>query len=297
MIITNYSMAERYKAYSQSRLNSMTQMASTQKATTNKSTANRNDVAAILTLSSNRNTSSLKTAAQKSSKSTKIDYKPQGNTKKTQKMLNNLVNDKSLNFTKEQKETVVVTAERLLNDGYDPKFVAGVLGNVKNEGTVGKFESSNYKSNPSAKPAYLEYMDKNYNYRSTFSGKSIQEVGITKALELAKNAKASGYNGKYGFGMAQWTGNRTIGVLKYYQQYAKSDKPTTKECIQAEVNFMADELKNKYSDIYSEWKAGEKTARSAGKDFCTKYEKPKDAATKAKTRGNDARKIYKVMIK
>ena len=129
-------------------------------------------------------------------------------------------------------------AERLLNENYEVEFLAGVLGNIQNEGTPGKFESSNYKSNPSAKPPYLEYMDKHFDYRNKFSGKSIKDVGISAALELAKNAKASGYEGKFGLGMIQWTGSRTLGLLESYQNYASSDKPTSEECIDAEVNFM-----------------------------------------------------------
>lgn len=38
--------------------------------------------------------------------------------------------------------------------------------------------------------------------------------------------------------MIQWTGSRTLGLLESYQKYASSDKPTSEECIDAEVNFM-----------------------------------------------------------
>ena len=227
----------------------------------------------------------------------KIDYKPSSNSKTIQKMLENLKKDTSLGLSQDKKTAMIMAAERLLNDNYEPAFVAGVLGNIQNEGTPGKFESSNYRSNPSAEPAYLKYMDSNYNYRNKFSGKSIREVGISAAIKLQNNAKASGYAGKFGLGMIQWTGSRTGGVLKSYQKYAKGDKPTMEECIKAEVNFMADELKGTYSYVYSSWKSGDKTARSAGEVVCRKYEVPKDTNGEAKLRANNASKIYNVMMK
>ena len=173
------------------------------------------------------------------------------NTVSIQRMLDNLKNDKSLGLSTEKKAAMLKAAERLLNENYEVEFVAGVLGNIQNEGTPGKFESSNYKSNPSAKPPYLEYMDEHFDYRNKFSGKSIKDVGISAALELAKNAKASGYEGKFGLGMIQWTGSRTLGLLESYQKYASSDKPTSEECIDAEVNFMLDELQGDYVQVYN----------------------------------------------
>ena len=50
----------------------------------------------------------------------------------------------SLGLSNEKKTVMWMAAERLLNDGYEVEFVAGVLGNIQNEGTVGKFESSAY---------------------------------------------------------------------------------------------------------------------------------------------------------
>ena len=186
-------------------------------------------------------------------------------------------------------------AERLLNENYEVEFLAGVLGNIQNEGTPGKFESSNYKSNPSAKPPYLEYMDKHFDYRNKFSGKSIKDVGISAALKLAKNAKASGYEGKFGLGMIQWTGSRTLGLLESYQNYASSDKPTSEECIDAEVNFMLDELQGDYVQVYNTWKKGDKTASSAGEIVCREYEKPKEKDAQSKNRAKNATKIYNVL--
>lgn len=222
---------------------------------------------------------------------------PSGNQESIHRMLDNLKNDTSLGLSADKKTAMLKAAERLLNENYEVEFVAGVLGNIQNEGTPGKFESSNYVSNPSAEPAYLKYMDEHFDYRNKFSGKSIQDVGINAALELANAAKASGYAGKFGLGMIQWTGSRTINLLQSYQKYASSDKPTKEECIEAEVNFMIDELKGDYSYVYSSWKTGDKTASSAGDIVCRKYEIPGDTANQAKIRAQNASKIYDVMMK
>lgn len=221
---------------------------------------------------------------------------PSDNPTNIQKMLDNIKNDTSLGLSADKKTAMYMAAERLLNDGYEVEFVAGILGNIQNEGTPGKFESSAY-SNPDKKPAYLKYMDEHFDYRNKFSGKSITEVGISAAIQLQNGAAASGYAGKFGLGMIQWTGSRTGKLLQAYQQYATSDKPTKEECIKAEVNFMADELKGDYVRVYTNWKAGDMTASSAGDIVCRQYEIPGDTANQAKIRAQNASKIYDVMMK
>lgn len=221
---------------------------------------------------------------------------PSSNPANIQKMLDNIKNDTSLGLSADKKTAMYMAAERLLNDGYEVEFVAGILGNIQNEGTPGKFESSAY-SNPDKKPAYLKYMDEHFDYRNKFSGKSITEVGISAAIQLQNGAAASGYAGKFGLGMIQWTGSRTGKLLQAYQKYAASDKPTKEECIKAEVNFMADELKGDYARVYKNWKAGDMTASSAGDIVCRQYEIPGDTANQAKLRAQNASKIYAVMIK
>ncbi len=222
---------------------------------------------------------------------------PKPPAKGIQKILDNIKNDKSLGLSKEKKAALTMAAERLLKDNYEVAFVAGVLGNIMNEGTPGKFESSNYKSNPAAEPGYLKYMDKHFNYRNKFSGRSICDVGIKATEALQKKVKASGYAGKFGLGMIQWTGERTERLIASYKKYSKGDKPTINECIKAEVNFMADELKGAYSNVYKKWKAGNKTAKSAGDIVCRMYEVPRDTNGEAKRRAENASKLYKIMTK
>lgn len=213
------------------------------------------------------------------------------------KMIQNLKNDTSLGLSSTKKTAMLTAAERLLSEGYEVEFVAGVLGNIQAEGTPGVFESSNYSSNPGAKPSYLTYMDNNFNYRNEFSGKTISQVGIDKAVALQKKAAASGFKGKFGLGMIQWTGDRTTGLLEAYEKYCSSNKPTVEECAKAEANYIVDELQGAYKNVYNNWKNGTKTAQSAGEIVCKQYEVPANASQQAITRGQNANKIYNVMMK
>ena len=238
--------------------------------------------------------SAVQKAIEKALKAKKIIT---DNEAKIQRMLDNINNDKSLNLSKDQKTAMIVAAERLLKEKYEPEFVAGVLGNIQAEGKIGQFESSDYRSEPSKEPAYLKYMDSKYNYRKKYSGKSIMDIGISATIKLQKKAEDSNYAGKFGLGMIQWTGDRTGQLLESYKKYAKNDKPTKEECIKAEVNFMIDELQGGEKKVYSAWKSGNKTAKSAGDTICRQYVRPQDESSEAKKRSNNAKKIYELMMK
>lgn len=75
-------------------------------------------------------------------------------------------------------------ADVLQNAGYEPAFITGVLGNVYHEGDCEKFESSNYKSNPSSKPVYLIYMDNNYDYAMKCSGQNIVGKSLSEVYSI-----------------------------------------------------------------------------------------------------------------
>lgn len=217
-------------------------------------------------------------------------------TAKQAKMIENLKNDTSLGLSTTKKTAMLTAAERLLSEGYEVEFVAGVLGNIQAEGTPGVFESSNY-SNPNNRPSYLKYMDNNFNYRSEFSGKTISQVGIDKAVALQEKAEASGFAGKFGLGMIQWTGDRTTGLLEAYEKYCSSNYPSVEECAKAEANYIVDELQGSHSYVYTNWKKGSMTAKSAGEIVCRQYEVPANIDYQASVRGQNASKIYNVMMK
>lgn len=242
--------------------------------------------------------------------STKPKYN--GKTPSINKMLSNLDKDKTLKLTADQKKAMLYAGEKMLNDGYDAKFVAGVLANIKHEGEPGKFESSNYSTHPEEKPKYLENMDKDFDYTEKYSGKNISEVGIKETVKLQKEASQKKHienvNGKktevidqFGLGMFQFTGARTSALLDEYQAFynrTKENHPTKEQCLEIEISFALKELKSEdYRTIYESWKEGKKTAYSAGDKFCKEYENPKDKDSQAIIRGNDAEKIYSVMKK
>lgn len=245
---------------------------------------------------------------------TKETNKPKynGKTSDINKMLSNLDKDKTLKLTADHKKAMLYAGEKMLNAGYDEKFVAGVLGNIMHEGVPGQFEKSNYSSHPEMKPDYLKNMDKDFEYTKKYSGKNISEIGIKETVKLqkeasqkkqkyTKNGKETERTHKFGLGMFQFTGTRTSDVLDAYQTFynkTKENHPTKEQCLEIEINFTLKELKSEtYQGIYKSWKKGDKTAYSAGNKFCKMYENPKDGENQGIIRGNDAEKIYKVMKK
>ncbi|MPM36752.1 hypothetical protein SDC9_83354 [bioreactor metagenome] len=216
--------------------------------------------------------------------------------------INNLINDTSLGLSETKKETMIVMASTLLNEGFEPAFVAGILANILSEGTAGSFESSAYRDSDQ-EPAYLKYMDENYSYRSDFSGKNISEVGVAKTLEVLRELEAGGYQGKFGLGCVQWTGSRTMGLVEcYIAVCGKEGYPTKEQCYQAESLYIAQELLGRYNYVYQNWLSSnsdvntEFAAESAGEIVCKQYEVPYQYSQKAITRGADAISIFNVMV-
>ena len=224
-------------------------------------------------------------------------------------IISKLKNDSSLGLPKDKKDAMLDIATILLSEGYKSAFVSGVLGNVLAEGVAGHFESSAYISHPENEPDYLKYMDKHYNYRNEFSGKNISEVGIKKTYDLLKELQKGNYKGKFGLGACQWTGSRTMDLIKCYIEECgleydahgniKSEYyPKAQECRRAENKMVVKELNGGYHSVYNNWlsKYSKKddAAYYAGWIVCKEYEKPK--ADSSDARGKSAAKIYKVMM-
>ncbi|HEX2926094.1 MAG TPA: phage tail tip lysozyme [Ruminiclostridium sp.] len=156
----------------------------------------------------------------RSSKDVPTETPVTGNTGLNQKdTVPGTVNDSIISNLREyegfgyKKDAMIKAAEALLNEGYEPAFVAGLLANIKYEGSPGVFEKSNYGSlkllsndkdngryldyeesrdNYKRKGAYLIYMDQFTNYSKEFSGKTISEVGLDKLNELLKDMEKTG---------------------------------------------------------------------------------------------------------
>lgn len=184
--------------------------------------------------------------------------------------------------------------------GFEREFIAGVVGNVYNEGKFGLFESSAYKSN---KPSYLVHMDDEHEYKEV-SGKKISQVGIDALTNLQGSCEFSKTH-RFGFGCVQWTDPDRISKLieMYEKECPKGSYPTEDQCIKVEMEFMTYELTNTYKKVYSNWKENnekkdnEIKVKQAAIDICTKYEKPSGYKTseKQKPRIDKALEWYRAM--
>ena len=204
----------------------------------------------------------------------------------------------------EKKETLAIIGQLLFDNGYETAFVAGVLGNINHEASIGLFESSAYISHPEDEPKYLKYMDQYYSYRTKYSGKLITEVSLDELNTLLNKLKNDNWEkGKFGLGCVQWTGERTLNLFKIYRsENNNGDSISFNQATNAEGKLIINEFSNDYKYIYNNWKKenenkinSENAAYNAASKICLDYERPSDMENKAKTRGNTAKKIYKIM--
>ena len=212
--------------------------------------------------------------------------------------------------TLSKKDTLVAMAEVLLDDGFAPAFVAGILGNIMVEGDCGRFESSAYISNPDAEPDYLVYLDENYDYREKYSykliyeGISLQEV-YTLILELGPGG-ANGRGSCFGLGCLQWTSYERIKRLveNYIEAADGADTITLAQVQEAEGMTVSYELNNTYRSVYTTWQSENadqnttEAAFAAGVIVCVRYGVPVGYNTEEvqNTRGALAEAVYNVMM-
>ncbi len=212
--------------------------------------------------------------------------------------------------TLSKKDTLVAMAEVLLDDGFAPAFVAGILGNIMVEGDCGRFESSAYISNPDAEPDYLVYLDENYDYREKYSykliyeGISLQEV-YNMILELGPGG-AHGRGSCFGLGCLQWTSYERIKRLveNYLDVNGNADSITLAQVQEAEGMTVSYELNNTYRSVYTTWQSENadqnttEAAFAAGVIVCVRYGVPVGYNTEEvqNTRGALAEAVYNVMM-
>ena len=202
-----------------------------------------------------------------------------------------------------KRDTLRIIGNLLFDRGYSASWVAGVLGNVYHEGSIGKFEPSAYVSNPSAEPQYLKYMDQLYNYRSKYSNKIVTDVSMKELGVMLEKLKQDNWKrGKFGLGCVQWTGGRTYNLYKKYAEAcAYQDRITLDKATIAEGNIIISELSGEYSNVYNQWnrensnKNSANAAYNAGYLVCKKYEVPADTENQAKKRAKTAQNMYEVM--
>ena len=209
-----------------------------------------------------------------------------------------------------KKDTLVAMAQVLLDDGYAPAFVAGILGNILVEGDCGRFESSAYTSNPDAKPDYLVYLDENYDYREKYSYKLIYEgISVKEVYPMILELGPGGANGRgscFGLGCLQWTSYERIKRLveNYIEVAGDADTITLAQVQEAEGMTVSYELNNTYRSVYTTWQSENadqnttEAAFAAGVIVCVRYGVPVGYNTEdvQNTRGALAEAVYNVMM-
>ena len=209
-----------------------------------------------------------------------------------------------------KKDTLVAMAQVLLDDGYAPAFVAGILGNILVEGDCGRFESSAYVSNPDAQPDYLRYLDENYDYREKYSYKLIYEgISVKEVYAMILELGPGGANGRgscFGLGCLQWTSYERIKRLveNYLSVNGNSDSITLAQVQEAEGMTVSYELAHTYKSVYTTWQSENpdqntaEAAFAAGVIVCVRYGVPVGYNTEAvqNTRGALAEAVYNVMM-
>ena len=209
-----------------------------------------------------------------------------------------------------KKDTLVAMTRVLLEDGFEPAFVAGLLGNIIEEGACGIFESSAYVSRPDLEPDYLVYMDETYDYRNVYSGQYIYNgFSLSQVYGMILEMGPGGANGRgscFGLGCMQWTSyNRIKNLLENYMAAAGgADTITLLQVQQAESITISQELQGSYKKVYTAWQAENPVmntmdaAYAAGVKVCTSYGIPVGYNTEAvqSTRGSNAAEVYAVMM-
>ena len=209
-----------------------------------------------------------------------------------------------------KKDTLVAMAQVLLDDGFAPAFVAGILGNILVEGDCGRFESSAYISNPDAEPDYLVYLDENYDYREKYSYKLIYEgISLQEVYNMILELGPEGANGRgscFGLGCLQWTSYERIKRLveNYIEVAGDADTITLAQVQEAEGMTVSYELNNTYRSVYTTWQSENadqnttEAAFAAGVIVCVRYGVPVGYNTEEvqNTRGALAESVYNVMM-
>ena len=212
--------------------------------------------------------------------------------------------------TLSKKDTLVAMAEVLLDNGFAPAFVAGILGNILVEGDCGRFESSAYISNPDAEPDYLVYLDENYDYREKYSYKLIYEgISLQEVYNMILELGPEGANGRgscFGLGCLQWTSYERIKRLveNYIEVAGDADTITLAQVQEAEGMTVSYELNNTYRSVYTTWQSENadqnttEAAFAAGVIVCVRYGVPVGYNTEEvqNTRGALAEAVYNVMM-
>jgi hypothetical protein len=171
-------------------------------------------------------------------------------------MMDNLAKDRTLSIeSATRRDSMVVMGRTLLNEGYEPAFVAGMLGNIMREGSFGEFE----RDWGGSSQAYLRLVP---NYGTEYSGQNITTKNLSTVRNLLLSLQGQNWeNGKFGLGCAQWTDVRTLTLVNIYLEVTGGGNSINLERVaQAEGLMVVRELRDvpqpktsDYRHIYRDW--------------------------------------------
>ena len=224
-------------------------------------------------------------------------------------MAQKILDDSSLGLSADKKRTMATITDTMLNAGFEPAFICGVLGNIAKEGSFGLFEGTTSTGHTD----YMRYMTKYYQYYTKYSYKYIYNCNFAEVCKIDAELYAMNYQnsetGRCGFGLGccQWTFGRTHGlILKYKEIAGNSSTITYEQTMLAECLYIVQELNGSKKSVYTNWKSQNSSnlssvaaANSAARIFCTQYERPSGYSTE-KVQGSRAamaENIYNVCMK
>jgi hypothetical protein len=136
----------------------------------------------------------------------------------------------------------------------------------------------------------------------------ITDKDLSVVSDLLDTLEAKEWEGKFGLGCVQWTGDRTKTLVQIYQDVVGSGVSTITlaQATKAEGLMISRELKQEpyKTDCCEKWEnqnAGNldstAAAKSAAEILCTWYERPDKDLAKMPTRISAAEEIYNIMMK
>lgn len=232
-------------------------------------------------------------------------------------MMENLANDTTLTIPAARRSTMTITGQHMLDNGYDPAFVAGMLANIEGEGNFGQFEGAGNQS-------YLQYFINNHDYANRFSWRHIYTDSDSAAVyeslqQIYDMANNSGQTNIFGLGAIQRTNRpRFLSLIEIYGEKSggMNRRITTRnQVIEAENELLIRELSGQGnhtggggvpwgSNLLDVWRTrnygnlnSEHGAGDAGSLISNSFVRPFDpVGAIASERANIATNIFRIMM-
>jgi len=239
------------------------------------------------------------------------------------RMMENLANDTTLAVSAGRRGSMVIVGQFMLNNGYEPSFVAGMLGNIRREGDFGLFEIAGNDAFIASDQPYLRYFVDNHNYRTRFSNRLIYNVDVTlrELHDITSNRPTHEGSANrvniFGLGISQWTNEpRFFSLLQLYKEISGSDGRITREhTIQAETALLLRELTGEGNhtgpygapnwgfNLPNVWRArntanlhSEAAAMDAAYLLTRSFFRPAGVTAAAAQRREDAMEVFRIMM-